>query len=311
MSDLISIITPTYNRADLLGQTIESVLAQTYPDWELIIIDDGSADNTSEVVSRYLEKDGRIKYFYQENRGLPAARNSGIRKAAGKYLAFLDADDLYFPDSLKNLWGHLHKAPPKTKLVYGDFIIFYDNSTTTRKIRATPPFPRPKLYLQFLISGGNPIVPSATMVEKKAVIDVGMFNESFFSLEDAELWSRLILKYDIAKVDAQIVRYRKHHNQLTKKTELRRYNRDRQSLKLFSALELSQLFPHACSDHEMSIQLDRLAKIMLKQKLPTYDTALHILKVAQEKHFRTKRERYIRRLEKSIRNLLDRSMLPS
>jgi len=310
MSDLISIITPTFNRAHLLAETIESVLAQTYPAWELIVIDDGSTDKTTEVVKQYADKDSRIQYFFQENKGASAARNVGIRKAKGKYLAFLDSDDLYFPDSLKNLQEHFRSASPKTKLVYGDFTIFYDKSTSTKQIYANLPQPRPKLFFQFLISGGNPIVTCASMIEKKAIVDLGMFDESFSTVGDAELWSRLILNFDIGKIDAQIAKVRKHEIQLTKNTVLRRYNRDRQSLKLFNSLKLSELFPHVHSDHELSILLDNLARMMVRLEIPTYDTALHILKVAQEKKFRIKRERYIKKLEDWIRGVLDKSELP-
>ena len=310
MSDLISIITPTYNRAHLLAQTIASVCAQTYPAWELIIIDDGSTDNTAEVVKKYTDKDSRIKYFYQENRGVPAARNLGIRNAEGKYLTFLDADDIYFPDSLNNLREFFRSVSPRTKLVYGDFTVFFDNNDITRKVYAVTPQPRPDLYFQFLISGGNPIVPSASMVEKDVIMELGMFDESFRTVGDTELWSRLILQYDIAKIDTQIVRYRKHKEQLTMNAALRRYNRDRQSLKLFNSLKLSALFPHVHSDHEMSKHLDNLAIVMLQQDIPTYDTALHILKLAQVKNFRDQRERYIRRLEERISGLLAKSVLP-
>jgi glycosyltransferase involved in cell wall biosynthesis len=295
----------------LIAQTIESVLAQTYSAWELIIIDDGSMDNTAEVVKQYEDKDSRIKYFFQENKGTPAARNVGIRMAKGKYLAFLDSDDLYFPNALQNLWEYFRLTPPKTKLVYGDFTIFYDNSNATKQIYAAPPRPRPKLYFQFLISEGNPIVPSAAMAEKDAITDLGMFDESFSPVEDAELWSRLILQYDIAKIETQIVRYRKHEIQLTKSAVLRRYGRDRLSLKLFNSLKLPELFPNVQSDHEMAMQLDRLAKIMLKRDILTYDTALHVLKLAQETSFRARRERFINKLEAGIKGVLDKSVLPA
>lgn len=88
----ISIITPTYNRAWCIERAIQSVLNQTYKNWELIIIDDGSTDNTKEIIKPYL-KDKRIKYFYQKNKGVNIARREGIKKATGKYVTFLDSDD--------------------------------------------------------------------------------------------------------------------------------------------------------------------------------------------------------------------------
>ena len=96
-----SIIIPTYNRAAFLSKAIESVLSQTYTDWELIIIDDGSTDNTKEVVSQYI--DARIKYVYQDNAERCVARNNGIEHASGDYVCFLDSDDVYLENYLYDL----------------------------------------------------------------------------------------------------------------------------------------------------------------------------------------------------------------
>ncbi len=92
---LVSIITPCYNGAKYISETIDSVLNQTYTQWEMIIVDDGSKDNSAEIVRAYMEKDKRIKFLQQENAGSAAARNNGIRNAEGQYIALLDADDLW------------------------------------------------------------------------------------------------------------------------------------------------------------------------------------------------------------------------
>lgn len=98
---LVSIITPCYNGEKYISETIESVIAQTYLNWEMIIVDDGSVDNSAEVVNRYISKDPRIKLIQQANAGSAAARNNGIRRAEGQYIALLDADDLWHSDFLK------------------------------------------------------------------------------------------------------------------------------------------------------------------------------------------------------------------
>ena len=95
MSDMISIIIPAYNAADYLAQTIESVLNQTYSDFELILIDDGSTDRTREIIKDYQCEDARIKYFYKENGGVSKAQISGLQKATGDFVSFLDSDDLW------------------------------------------------------------------------------------------------------------------------------------------------------------------------------------------------------------------------
>ena len=93
-----SIILPTYNRAHMIGKAIESVLAQTYTNWELLIIDDGSTDNTKQVIETYT--DNRIRYLYQQNAERSAARNNGIAHAQGQYICFIDSDDYYFANHL-------------------------------------------------------------------------------------------------------------------------------------------------------------------------------------------------------------------
>ena len=100
MNEKVSIITPCYNGAKYIGETIESVLAQDYKDWEMHIVNDGSSDNSAEVISSYAEKDPRIRLINQPNGGSANARNNGIRQATGRYIALLDADDLWNPDFL-------------------------------------------------------------------------------------------------------------------------------------------------------------------------------------------------------------------
>lgn len=100
--NLVSIITPLYNGAKYIGQTIESVLSQTYKEWELIVIDDGSKDDGSQIVQRYMKQDDRIYLLSQKNAGSAAARNNGIRTAKGRYIALLDADDLWDSNFLES-----------------------------------------------------------------------------------------------------------------------------------------------------------------------------------------------------------------
>lgn len=97
----VSIITPCYNGEKYIGETVKSVLAQTYTEWEMIIVDDGSKDNSKEIIKKYCEKDNRIQYVYQENAGSAAARNNALRRAQGQYIALLDADDIWMPEFLK------------------------------------------------------------------------------------------------------------------------------------------------------------------------------------------------------------------
>lgn len=114
---LVSIITPLYNGERFLSQTIESVLAQTYPEWEMLIINDGSTDKSEQLARQYAEKDARIKVFSQPNGGSASARNNGIRRAAGRYIALLDSDDLWEPWFLEQQLNILREN--KCQLTYG------------------------------------------------------------------------------------------------------------------------------------------------------------------------------------------------
>lgn len=114
---LVSIITPLYNGERFLSETIESVLAQTYTDWEMLIINDGSTDRSELIARDYASRDSRIKVFSQANAGSAAARNNGIRRAQGRYLALLDADDIWVPQFLE--WQLSLMKEKQTVLVYG------------------------------------------------------------------------------------------------------------------------------------------------------------------------------------------------
>jgi glycosyltransferase involved in cell wall biosynthesis len=106
-----SIVIATYNRADLIGITIRSILDQTVPDFELIIVDDGSKDNTADIIRQWMEKDGRIRYIYQENKERGAARNNGFRNATGDFVLFFDSDDEMLPHHLEALRKAIEKHP--------------------------------------------------------------------------------------------------------------------------------------------------------------------------------------------------------
>lgn len=114
---LVSIIVPCYNQAQYLSETLDSVLAQTYPYWECIIVDDGSPDNTEEFASIYCKKDARFKYLYKENGGLSSARNAGIKASLGEFILPLDSDDLIGSGYLENAVERF-QSYPETKLVY-------------------------------------------------------------------------------------------------------------------------------------------------------------------------------------------------
>lgn len=128
---LVSIIIPSFNSAKFLPETLACVSAQTYMKWECIIIDDGSTDNTSGVVSDWIKNDNRYKYFFQENRGLPYARNNGLKHSRGDYIQFLDADDLILPEKLEYQLKYFSQNPYHD-IVYSEYQCFYHEKKKKR-----------------------------------------------------------------------------------------------------------------------------------------------------------------------------------
>ncbi|MCR5451897.1 MAG: glycosyltransferase [Lachnospiraceae bacterium] len=128
---MVSIITPVYNGSKYLPETIESVIRQTYTDWEMIIVDDGSSDDSYEIAKNYSEKDDRIKAISQENGGSAAARNNGIRKAQGRYIALLDADDLWEENFLEEQLKLMKKKD--CVCVYSSYKYIDENGVFTGK----------------------------------------------------------------------------------------------------------------------------------------------------------------------------------
>ena len=132
ISQLISVIIPAYNHAKYLSEAIQSVLNQTYQNFEILIVDDGSTDNTRQVVQNYTDQ--RIKYIYQENRGLAASRNAGLRVTQGEYVAFLDADDIFLPHKLEVQldWFEAH---PSCGMVFSGFYFMNDRGEPIKPFR--------------------------------------------------------------------------------------------------------------------------------------------------------------------------------
>ena len=136
MKELVSIITPTYNSAKFIEETIQSVQSQTYSNWEMIIVDDGSTDTTVKIIEGIIKQDDRIQFHKLENNSGPAvARNTAIGKAKGEYLTFIDADDIWFPNFIKNsidvikqtnipfVFSSYKRANENLEFVFSDFIV--------------------------------------------------------------------------------------------------------------------------------------------------------------------------------------------
>jgi len=190
---LISVIIPTYNRAHLISRAIKSVLRQTHQKYELIIIDDGSTDNTREVINDY--GDERFKYvFFKENRGSPGrARNAGIMLAQGEYIAFMDSDDEWLPHKLEEEIKALADLPEEYGVVYSGGWAYQRN-----KERRYIPYASQRAKsgdLKEIVLRTGLIWPSGAMVKRQCFDRVGMFDESLPAIEDWEFWIRVSKAY--------------------------------------------------------------------------------------------------------------------
>ena len=202
----VSVIIPTYNRKNIVENAIRSVCAQSFSDYEIIVIDDGSTDGTNE----YLESlNLPIKIVSKQNGGVSSARNIGIRNAKGKYIAFLDSDDSWLPDKLKTQVEYL-ESHIDIPLVYTDEYIEVNGSVLpkTRFQRANV---GDDVKDNFLLPGfvqKTPIHTSAVMVRKKILDEVGYFNETLKIHEDSELWNRISVKYKFGYIDIPLAIFR-------------------------------------------------------------------------------------------------------
>lgn len=212
----VSVIIPTYNRADLLPRAIESVLNQTFKDFELIVVDDGSTDNTKELVSDFQKKDNRIQYIWQENSGAPAKpKNTGIKNSKGDYIAILDSDDEWLPEKLEKQLKLFEKD--KNLGIVGcncyDVYATQMNKKKERKIKVS----RNKENQFSEILGRCFIRSSSSIVIPKFVFDsVGLYDERFKIADDWDLYLRVIPKYKFDFIDEPLFNYYIHNNNISR-----------------------------------------------------------------------------------------------
>ena len=203
----VSVIIPTYNRYELLKRALISVFAQTHQPKEVIVVDDGSTDNTSQIKKDF----PNIIYIYQKNKGVSSARNIGIKASTCSYIAFLDSDDEWHEDKL-NIQVNFHKNNKDILISYTDELWIRNNEIV-------------KIPKKFVKHGGEIfkeclshciIAPSATLIHKSLLDEVGLFDESLEVCEDYDLWLRIAVKNEIGLVDEKLItKHAGHEDQLS------------------------------------------------------------------------------------------------
>ena len=206
----VSVIIPYYNDEQFIDEAILSVINQTYQDWEIVVVDDGSNNDARRLIQKY---PGRILYFHQENRGAGAARNLGVSKAHGKWLAFLDADDVWYPHKLDVQLKHASRHP-EADFIYADMDTIDEKSqiigerflTVKRRRKKRKP-----LSLRSLVFQGRPFpYPSTVLVKKKCFLKAGGFNALFRGNyhEDFECFARIAQTSSLQFISESLVKYR-------------------------------------------------------------------------------------------------------
>lgn len=213
---MVSVIIPTYNRARYIREAVDSVLAQTYNNTEIIVVDDGSTDNTKEILNHYGSK---IRYIYQKNSGPSASRNKGIKQSNGEVIAFLDSDDIWLPEKLE-LQVKLIQQSQNIGLVSGGIYM----ADASGKIISDPIIKRNyenrrsfirELMVHNIVTGGG----STALIKKKCFDELGLFNEDLWIGEDWNMWLRIAKQYEVKFVEKPLVKYRIHGSNLHKNLE--------------------------------------------------------------------------------------------
>ena len=221
---LVSVIIPTYDSARFIADAVRGVLAQTYPCHEVIVIDDGSRDETAEIVRGLT---GPIRYRRQDNRGPAAARNAGIKMARGKYICFLDADDLWTPNKLE-LQVEFMAAHSEIGLLFTDAEEWEDKEILKSSILETMALhadivsqvPIQDAFRKLVME--NPIPTSSVMMRKDCFLRTGLFDEDLrvVGVEDRDMWLRVAANFDIACLPTILAKKRSHGANISTRTEL-------------------------------------------------------------------------------------------
>jgi glycosyltransferase involved in cell wall biosynthesis len=209
MAPLVSVVIPTYNRAHLIAQALESVYAQTFKDYEVILIDDGSTDGTEELIRKNYH--GRLRYVKQENKGISGARNHGIALASGKYIAFLDSDDRWLPEKLERQAAYM-ETHPETGLLCTK-LARYEIGGDGKKEICPSGFPK---HFSELLEGPNFIPTTTTMVRKTCFEKAGVFDPELPVAEDWDLWIRIAKNFGMYCLEDVLAEHRDHPQKTTK-----------------------------------------------------------------------------------------------
>jgi glycosyltransferase involved in cell wall biosynthesis len=200
---LVSVVLATFNRAGILDEAIESVLAQRLGDWELIVVDDGSSDGTFAIVDRHLHRHANIRYMKHRNRRAALSRNAGIQASFGRYVTFLDSDDRYLPEHLESRFDLL-ESNPEIDLLTGGFALHGD------------PWVRDRNDPEQLVHVSECILGGTLFGRRELFTEIGGFRDIDYA-EDTDLWERASLHHGVMKIESpESYIYRRSEDSITR-----------------------------------------------------------------------------------------------
>ena len=201
----VAVIIPAYNAERYIAETIDSVIAQTYSDWEMIVVDDGSTDNTKNIVNEYVKQDSRIKYIYQENASQAVARNTGIKYSNGEFIAFLDADDIWMPDKIERQIRLFEDS--SVGLAYTLFVKIDSNSILIPSRNAQVKCFKGNVYKNIIYD--NFLATSSVILRAGLLSSNGLlFRTGRQGVEDWDLWVRMAQITQFDYIAEPLLRYR-------------------------------------------------------------------------------------------------------
>lgn len=211
----VSIIIPCFNRSFFLGDTLKSVSSQTFENWECIIVNDGSVDNTESISQEWCKKDSRFRYFFIRNSGVSMARNFGIKMAKGEYIAFCDDDDFWTEEKLEKQVKVLDDNY-SFGVVTGNIAYVNENGIKTGKIKSHRGYNHGNIFKNLLLKNRTSTV---TLLLRREIFEkVGFFNPDFNFAEDWELWRRISYYYKFYFIDEIFAFVRLHNGNVTTNT---------------------------------------------------------------------------------------------
>lgn len=248
----VSVIIPTYNRANLLPRAIQSVLNQTFQDFELIVVDDGSTDNTKKIVAEFQKKDRRIKYIWQENSGGASKPiNTGLKVSQGEYIAFLEDDDEWLPEKLERQLGVFQNSKKENLGFVGCNILIVNKKTKAIKTCNIPKH-NDKIFSEKLLDNKFFFNPDALVIKREVINKVGFLDENLKFAADKDIFLRIFKKYNFDFVPLPLVKCHVHGKHATGMPFYDRFLNDLLYMHR-KYRDLYKKYPKICSREQRSI----------------------------------------------------------